>query len=155
MRTTIRLATALALVAAATLWLPLNAQDIKVDPSKEIVGKTPTTFEPMVGTWIVAQDCPDKVIKVDGSPWKAAQDNPTRLLIESARRLYGTSNEELMDNAKQFAHFPMAVLKSVGFSDARVAALRFMIVGLVLMALVVFRPQGLFGKREELTLRAR
>jgi branched-chain amino acid transport system permease protein len=40
-------------------------------------------------------------------------------------------------------------------SDARVAALRFMIVGLVLMALVVFRPQGLFGKREELTLRAR
>lgn len=40
-------------------------------------------------------------------------------------------------------------------SDARVAALRFMIVGLVLMALVVFRPQGLFGKREELALRAR
>jgi hypothetical protein len=25
----------------------------------------------------------------------------------------------------------------------------------VLMALVIFRPQGLFGKREELTLRAR
>jgi branched-chain amino acid transport system permease protein len=40
-------------------------------------------------------------------------------------------------------------------SDARVAALRFMIVGLVLMALVVFRPQGLFGKREELSLRGR
>lgn len=40
-------------------------------------------------------------------------------------------------------------------SDARVAALRFMIVGLVLMVLVVFRPQGLLGKREELTLRAR
>ncbi len=39
--------------------------------------------------------------------------------------------------------------------DARVAALRFMIVGLVLMALVVFRPQGLFGKREELALRGR
>jgi branched-chain amino acid transport system permease protein len=40
-------------------------------------------------------------------------------------------------------------------SDARVAALRFMIVGVVLMALVVFRPQGLFGKREELLLRGR
>lgn len=40
-------------------------------------------------------------------------------------------------------------------SDARVAALRFMIVGLVLMALVVFRPQGIFGKREELILRSR
>ena len=40
-------------------------------------------------------------------------------------------------------------------SDARVAAVRFMIVGAVLMALVVFRPQGLFGKREELALRGR
>ena len=30
-----------------------------------------------------------------------------------------------------------------------------MIVGLVLMLLVVFRPQGLFGKREELALRGR
>jgi branched-chain amino acid transport system permease protein len=40
-------------------------------------------------------------------------------------------------------------------TDARVAALRFMIVGLVLMVLVVFRPQGLFGKREELALRGR
>ena len=40
-------------------------------------------------------------------------------------------------------------------SDARVAAVRFMIVGAVLMALVVFRPQGLFGKSEELALRAR
>lgn len=40
-------------------------------------------------------------------------------------------------------------------SDARVADVRFMLVGVVLMALVVFRPQGLFGKRQELTLRAR
>ncbi len=40
-------------------------------------------------------------------------------------------------------------------SDARVAALRFMIVGLVLMVLVVFRPQGIVGRREELMLRAR
>jgi branched-chain amino acid transport system permease protein len=40
-------------------------------------------------------------------------------------------------------------------SDARVAAVRFMIVGAVLMLLVVFRPQGLFGKKEELALRGR
>jgi branched-chain amino acid transport system permease protein len=40
-------------------------------------------------------------------------------------------------------------------TDARVAALRFMIVGLVLMVLVVFRPEGLFGKKEELALRGR
>ena len=73
----------------------------------------PATFEPMVGTWVVAQDGADKVIMIDGRPWVASKDNPTKLLIESARKLYGTSNEELMDNAKQFAYFPVAVLRGV------------------------------------------
>ena len=91
----------------------LAAADIKVDLSKEVVGRPPATFEPMVGTWLVAQDGPDKVIMIDGRPWVASKDNPTRLLIESARKLYGTSNEELMDNAKQFAYFPVAVLRGV------------------------------------------
>jgi hypothetical protein len=91
----------------------LVAADIKVDLSKEQVGKPPVSFEPMVGTWIIAQDGADKVVMVDGRPWVASKDNPTRLLIESARRLYGTSNEELMDNAKQFAYFPVAVLRGL------------------------------------------
>src|SRR6185312_2568701 len=71
---------------------------VRVDLGKETVGRPPAAFEPMVGTWLVAQDGADKVIMVDGRPWVASKDNPTRLLIESARRLYGTSNEELMDN---------------------------------------------------------
>ncbi len=59
---------------------------------------------------------------VDGRPWVASKDNPTRLLIESARRLYGTSNEELMDNAKQFAYFPVAILKQVdAFSNGTIS----------------------------------
>src|SRR5438046_1106745 len=91
----------------------VHAADLKVDLSKEQVGKPPTTFEPIVGTWIVAQDGPDKVIMIDGRPWVASKDNPAKLLVQSARKLYGTSNEELMDNAKQFAYFPVAVLKSV------------------------------------------
>jgi hypothetical protein len=91
----------------------LVAAEIKVDLNKETVGKPPQTFEPMVGTWVVAQDGSDKVIMVDGRPWVASKDNPTRLLIDSARKLYGTSNEELMDNAKQFAYYPVAVLKQV------------------------------------------
>jgi hypothetical protein len=91
----------------------VQAQTVKVDLSKETVGKTPTRFEPMVGTWIVAQDGPDKVIKVDGSPWKTSQDNPTRLLIDTARKLYGTANEDLMDNAKQFAYYPVAIARDV------------------------------------------
>jgi hypothetical protein len=110
-------------VAAVLLTIaPLAAADLKVDFSKEQVGKPPVTFEPMVGTWIVAQDGADKVIMVDGRPWVASKDNPTKLLIESARRLYGTSNEELMDNAKQFAYFPVAVLKGVdSFSNGAIS----------------------------------
>jgi hypothetical protein len=67
----------------------------------------------MVGTWVIAQDGADKVVMVDGRPWVASKDNPTRLLIESARKLYGASNEELMDNAKQFAYYPVALAKGI------------------------------------------
>ena len=108
--------------AAMVFIASLPAADIKVDLSKERVGRVPATFEPMVGTWVVAQDGQDKVIMVDGRPWVANKDNPTKLLIQSARKLYGTSNEELMDNAKQFAYYPVAVLKSVNnFSDGTIS----------------------------------
>jgi hypothetical protein len=112
-------AAAAAIVGAV---VAVSAQDTKVDLSMEVVGKTPATFEPMVGTWVVAQDGPDKVIKVDGSPWVASKDNPTKLLIESARRLYGTSNEDLMDNTKTFAYYPVAILRSVSaFSNGTIS----------------------------------
>ena len=91
----------------------IRAADITVDLRKEQVGKPPVTFEPMVGTWLVAQDGKDNVIMVDGRPWVASKDNPAKLLLQTARKLYGTSNEELMDNAKQFAYYPVAVLRSV------------------------------------------
>ena len=109
-------------------WLataPLGAAEVKVDLAQETVGKPPTTFEPMVGTWLIAQDGADKVVRVDGSPWKASQDNPSRLLVESARRLYGTSNEELMDNAKQFAYYPVAVLKGVDEFSSGTISMKF------------------------------
>jgi len=112
----------LVISALLVFMTPLNADDIKVDLGRERVGRAPTTFEPMVGTWVIAQDGNDKVVMVDGRPWVASKDNPTRLLIESARRLYGTSNEELMDNAKQFAYFPVAVLKGVdNFSNGTIS----------------------------------
>ena len=99
--------------AVAAALAPLAAADLKVDLEKEDVGKAPKTFEPMVGTWVVAKDGDEKVIMVDGRPWALSKDNPTKLLIQSARKLYGTSNEELMDNAKQFAYYPVAILKGV------------------------------------------
>jgi len=117
---TIRHAAAFLLVLASLL--PLSAAEKKVDLSKEKPGAPPTTFEPMVGTWVVVQDGSEKAIMVDGRPWVASKDNPTRLLVESARKLYGTSNEELMDNAKQFAYFPVAILKSVDdFSNGTIS----------------------------------
>ena len=111
-----------ALGAAIALIAPLAAAEIKIDLSKEKVGQQPRVFEPMVGTWTVAEDGGEKVIMVDGRPWVASKDNPTKLLIQSARTLYGTNNEELMDNAKQFAYFPVAVLKSVkDFSNGTIS----------------------------------
>lgn len=108
--------------ALAAMVAAVAAVDTKVDLSKETVGRPPTTFTPMVGTWVIAQDGADKVVMVDGRPWVASKDNPTKLLIESARKLYGTSNEELMDNAKQFAYYPVAVLNSVkSFSNGSIS----------------------------------
>ena len=60
----------------------MAAPQTPVDLSKETVGRAPVTFEPMVGTWVIAQDGADKVVMVDGRPWVASKDNPTRLLIE-------------------------------------------------------------------------
>jgi hypothetical protein len=115
-------------ISAVTAAL-LSFADVKVDLRKEDVGKPPKTFEPMVGTWVVAEDAGEKVGMVDGRPWVASKDNPTKLLIESARRLYGTSNEELMDNAKQFAYFPVAVLKGMdSFSNGSIS-MKFKTVG--------------------------
>ncbi len=37
-------------------------------------------------------------------------------------------------------------------SDTQVASVRFIVVGVVLIGLMAFRPQGLFGKREEMVL---
>jgi hypothetical protein len=101
------------ILMAATLLTAATAPERKIDLSKEKAGAPPTTFEAMVGTWLVTEDGGQKVIMVDGRPWVASKDNPTKLLVESARKLYGTNNEELMDNAKQFSYYPVAVLKQV------------------------------------------
>jgi hypothetical protein len=113
------------ILALALLAPSLDAADKKIDLSREQAGKPPAAFEPMVGTWVVVEDGKDKAIMVDGRPWVASKDNPTRLLIESARKLYGTSNEELMDNAKQFAYYPVAILKGVDNCSSGTISLKF------------------------------
>jgi hypothetical protein len=113
---------ACAIAFALAILVQLHAADITVDLSREQVGRPPQSFEPMVGTWTVVEDAGEKAIMVDGRPWVASKDNPTKLLVQSARKLYGTSNEELMDNAKQFAYYPVAVLKGVdSFSNGSIS----------------------------------
>jgi len=108
--------------AAAILAVSAVAAEIKVSLASEQAGKPPTVFEPIVGTWTVVDDHGEKVIALDGRPWVASKDTPTKLLVASARKLYGTSNEDLMDNAKQFAYYPVAILKSVdNFSNGTIS----------------------------------
>jgi hypothetical protein len=108
-------------LALACAIAPLQAADTRVDLRKEQVGKPPVAFEAMVGSWVIAEDGGEKVVMVDGRPWVTSKDNPTKLLVQSARKLYGTSNEELMDNAKQFAYYPVAVLKGLdNFSNGTI-----------------------------------
>src|SRR5204862_3592997 len=68
-------------------------------------------------------------IMIDGRPWVASKDNPTRLLLQTARKLYGTSNEELMDNAKQFAYYPVAVLRGVDRFSNGTISMKFKTIG--------------------------
>ena len=50
------------------------------------------------------------------------QGQPDEAAVDTARKLYGTRNEELMDNAKQFAYYPVAVLKTVdNFSNGTIS----------------------------------
>lgn len=121
----IRKSLSLALLAVLLVTLLVTqsfAKELKVNLSDQKPGAPPTVFEPMVGTWLVVKDGNENVIEVDGRPWVASKDNPTKLLVESARKLYGTTNEELMDNAKQFAYYPVALLKGVdNFSNGTIS----------------------------------
>jgi hypothetical protein len=114
---------AIVLAAAMAGLTAVQAQTgTKVDLSKETVGKPPQAFEPEMGMWVIAQDGPDKVIKVDGAAYKQTLSTPERLLLDNARKLYGTTNEDLMDNAKQFTVYPVAVMhNSPTFSNGTIS----------------------------------
>jgi branched-chain amino acid transport system permease protein len=59
--------------------------------------------------------------------------------------VFGAVFIEVLLEGTRFINLPLA--------DERVAAMRFMIVGLVLILGMAFRPQGLLGKRDEMVLR--
>ena len=74
-----------AVVCTAVLLAAVGvAAEIKVNLAGEQPGKPPATFEPIVGTWVVAQDAGDKVIMVDGRPWVASTSSARSLSCTSS-----------------------------------------------------------------------
>lgn len=118
---------------AALLHIPVIAgaqrapAPIRVDVARDRVGAEPSTFLPMVGTWVVAEEGGRKVVRVDGRVWKRGQ--PAGGLADNARAIYGARHEEFIDNVTAFAYFPIAVAKPVeNFTNGSISV-RFMMIG--------------------------
>jgi hypothetical protein len=130
-----------ALTAAQTAPLELRAQAaakqtakpaatpaaMHIDVARDKVGAEPSTFLPMVGNWVVAEEGGKKVVRVDGRVWKRGQ--PAGGLADKARAIYGAKHEEFIDNVTAFAYFPIAVAKGIDqFSDGDITV-KFMMIG--------------------------
>jgi hypothetical protein len=99
---------------------------VRVDLSRERAGRESTKFLAVVGNWSVVDDGGKKVLGVDGRAWLRGQ--PAGSLAEKARAIYGSRNEEFIDNVKAWAYFPYAVARDVpDFHDGDIS-LRFKIV---------------------------
>ncbi len=103
------------------------ARPIRVDVARDKVGAEPSTFVPMVGNWVVADEEGKKVVMADGREWKRGQ--PAGGLADKARAIYGARHEEFIDNVKAFAYFPIAVAKGIDDFQNGEISVRFMMVG--------------------------
>jgi hypothetical protein len=122
------------LLASASLTIAAHAQSasgttrpVRVDVAHDRIGAEPSTFVPMVGNWVVADEEGKKVVMVDGRQWKRGQ--PAGGLADKARAIYGARHEEFIDNVKAFAYFPIAVAKGVDDFQNGEISVRFMMVG--------------------------
>src|SRR5882672_6521991 len=102
------------------------AGTIRVDLSRERPGRESTKFLAVVGNWSIVEDGGKRVLGVDGRAWLRGQ--PASSLAEKARAIYGSRNEEFIDNVKAWAYFPYAVAKDIAdFHDGEIS-MRFKIV---------------------------
>jgi hypothetical protein len=102
------------------------AGTVRVDLSRERVGRESTKFLAVVGNWTIVDEGGKMVLGVDGRSWLRGQ--PAGSLAEKARAIYGSRNEEFIDNVKAWAYFPYAVAKDIpDFSDGAIS-IRFKIV---------------------------
>jgi len=125
------------LLLTLTLGMPASAQrisrggsassgTIRVDLSRERPGRESTRFLAVVGNWSIVEDGGKRVLGVDGRSWLRGQ--PAGSLAEKARAIYGSRNEEFIDNVKAWAYFPYAVARDISdFHDGDIS-IRFKIV---------------------------
>jgi hypothetical protein len=123
---------------SAALALPATAQSTRsagaspaaprrVTVAGDAVGREPTSFLPMVGSWVVANEGGRKVLFVDGRVWKRGQ--PAGGLADKARALYAARNEEFIESIKAFAYYPIAVARGVDDFRNGEISVRFQMVG--------------------------
>jgi hypothetical protein len=101
----------------ALLLLSLAAKPVKIDTSG---------FLSIVGNWSVVSDNGRSVTMADGRPWKRGQ--PAGGLADKARLIYGSRNEEFIDNVKAFAYFPYAVAQEIPEFQNGEISMRFKII---------------------------
>ncbi len=102
------------------------AATVRVDLSREGIGRESSKFLAVVGNWSIVEDGGKKVLAVDGRRWLRGQ--PAGSLAEKARAIYGARNEEFIDNVKAWAYFPYAVAKDIDdFHDGEIG-IRFKVV---------------------------
>src|SRR5437016_13710285 len=91
------------------------------DLQSERVGHESSKFLAVVGNWSIVEDnSGKKVLAVDGRSWLRGQ--PAGSLAEKARSIYGSRNEEFIDNVKAWAYFPYAVAKDISdFHDGDIS----------------------------------
>jgi hypothetical protein len=104
-----------------------NTQTITANLAAETPGREPTTFAPLVGSWVSAKEGAANALFIDGRVWKRGQ--PAGGLTDRARELYGARNEEFIESVKAFAYYPIAVY--TGLDDFRNGdiSVRFQMVG--------------------------
>jgi len=103
-----------------------TSRSVKVDLSKESVGRESSKFLAVVGNWAIVDDNGKRVLAVDGRKWLRGQ--PAGGLAEKARAIYGSRNEEFIDNVKAWAYFPYAVAKDIPDFQNGEISIRFKIV---------------------------
>jgi hypothetical protein len=74
----------------------------------EKVGAPPTSIEPVIGDWVIAEVDGARGIMVDGTHWR--NGTPSANLADQAKKLYGDKYAEFLDGVKAFAFFPLAVV---------------------------------------------